>query len=90
MPGENEREDKLLGAMMSYLMNGKDSVSFEQLAKDLDFMVRTKSWRSSWKALVEDKKFVEPVNPGSSTFKPITSLPRPERTTLPRPSMRNT
>lgn len=68
MPGDIEREDKLLGALMSYLMKDTDSVSFEQLAKDLDFMVRTKSWRSSWKALIDDKKFIEPVDPGLSTF----------------------
>jgi hypothetical protein len=53
---------------MSYLMKEKDSVSFEQLSKDLDFMVRTKSWRSSWRTLVEDKKFIEPVDPSSSMF----------------------
>lgn len=66
--GSEEREDKLLAGMMSYLMDGKDSVSFLQLSKDLDFMERTKSWRNSWKVLLDDKKFIEPVDPSSSTF----------------------
>jgi hypothetical protein len=67
MTGENEREDKLLGGMLSYVMRGKETVSFQQLSKDLNFMERTTSWRNSWKKLLNDKKFIE-IAEGTSVF----------------------
>jgi hypothetical protein len=33
--GNDEREDKLLGCMMSYEMRGQKAVSFERLAKGM-------------------------------------------------------
>ena len=53
---------------MSYIMKGKDSVSFKQLSKDLGFMERTKTWRNSWRALLETKKLIEPIEAGASVF----------------------
>jgi hypothetical protein len=35
---------------------------------DLDFMVRTKTWRTSWKILVEEKGFIEPAEGSTSRF----------------------
>jgi hypothetical protein len=66
--GSNDREDKLLGAMMTYLMQGKTGVSFKQLSNDLNFMERTKSWRESWRILVENKHFLAPADGCSSTY----------------------
>ena len=63
-----EREDQLLGGMMKYLMQGKEGVSFKQLSKDLGFMERTKSWRNSWKDLVEDKGLIEAAEGNSSMY----------------------
>lgn len=67
MTGTDEREDKLLGAMLGHEMHGKATVSFMQLAKDLKFMERTTTWRNSWKALMNDKKYIEVVD-GKSVF----------------------
>ena len=53
---------------MKYLMQGKEGVSFKQLSKDLDFMERTKSWRNSWKALVEDKGLIEATEGSTSMY----------------------
>jgi hypothetical protein len=69
MPASSqEREDQLLGAMMQYLMQGKEGVSFKQLSKDLKFMERTKSWRNSWKVLIGDKHYIEASAESSAMF----------------------
>jgi len=68
MPSDEERVDKLLGGMMSYVLRGTEAVSFEQLSKDLGFMVRTTSWRNSWKKLISDLQFIEAVDPGAAVF----------------------
>jgi len=64
---DEAKEDQLLGAMMSYNMRGIETVSFAQLAKDLDFMERTKSWRNAWKHLAEDTGFIESAEGATST-----------------------
>lgn len=68
MAKDQEREDKLLGAVMSYLINGKSSVTFKLLAKNLDFMERTTTWRNSWRTLIETKGFIAPIQAGASVF----------------------
>lgn len=68
MTGTNEREDKLLGGMLCYIMRGKEGVSFTQLSKDLEFMDRTTTWRNSWKSLLHDKKFIVPLDAKASVF----------------------
>lgn len=67
MPGGEEREKLLLGGMLKQIMRGKEAVSFIQLAKDLNFMNRTSSWRNSWKILMNEKNFVE-IAEGVSAF----------------------
>ena len=67
MPAGEERENKLLGGMLQHIMLGKETVSFQQLSKDLSFMERTTSWRDSWKILMNKKHFIE-IAEGTSVF----------------------
>lgn len=50
-----ERESKLLGNLMQHLLNGEEGgVSFRQCSKDMDFMERTKTYRTSWTTLIDE------------------------------------
>lgn len=53
-----EKENSLLGNMLQHKMRGTEAVSFERSSKDLDFMMRTKTWVAAWKAL-EEQGFIE-------------------------------
>lgn len=65
--GNAGKENQLLANMMRGILRGKDVTSFKKTAIDLDFMERTKTWRTAWKSLI-DEGFIEACDAGSSTF----------------------
>ena len=60
-------QEKFIGAMLKYEMQGKDNTTFTQLSKDFGFMDRSKGPRKIWSDLI-DNDLIEPTNGSKSVY----------------------